>query len=137
MESNSYPYWIMRERYFIESFSKSQKISRQFLNNIGYTFFNNSLRVTGSQHNDWFTEFINIFAILNHKKLKPRLIQQINKDCNSTKCKSRKSSKNKEGFEDFYGVVQSIAYYFIIFNTVTRPYKCDYSELWHKTTDWE
>ena len=35
------------------------------------------------------------------------------------------------------GVVQSIAYYFIIFNTVTRPYKCDYSELWHKTTDWE
>ena len=137
MESNSYPYWIMRERYFIESFSKSQQISRQFLNKIGYTFFNNSLRVTGSQHKDWFTEFINIFAILNHRKLKPRLIQQINKDCNSTKCKSRKSSKNKEGFEDFYGVVQSIAYYFIIFNTVTRPYKCDYSELWHKTTDWE
>ena len=106
------------------------------VNIIGHQHFQSGFRKSAEEHREWFSEFTNLFAFKNRKSLRPQLITSLRKECNSKKCKSRKTGKDKEGFRDFYDAFLSIAFYSNSFNTVQRPYKCTDSSLWHKTSDW-
>ena len=105
------------------------------VNLIGYEYFDSYIRKGASEDREWFTEFVNLFGFRNKKKLKPQLISSLNKDCKQN-CTTRKTGKPKEGFRDFYDVFLAISFYSNSFNQVQRPYKCKFSKLWHKTSDW-
>ena len=136
IKSENIPFWLTKNVAFVELIKKSSKEARIMVNLLGYQFFQSGFRKSAEEHREWFTEFTSLFAFTNRKSLKLQLIASLNKDCNSKKCKTRKTGKEKEGFRDFYDVFLAIAFYSNSFNTVQRPYKCTDSKLWHKTSDW-
>ena len=136
INNKNIPFWLTKNVVFVNLIKKSSKEARKMLNLLGYQFFQSDFRKSAEEHMEWFTEFISLFAFTNRKSLKPQLIASLNRDCNSKKCKTRKTGKEKEGFRDFYDAFLSIAFYSNSFNTVQRPYKCPDSSFWHKTSDW-
>ena len=136
IENKNIPFWLTKNVFFVELIKKSSKESRVMVNLIGNQYFQTGFRKSLEEHREWFTEFVNLFGFKNRKILRPQLIASLNKDCNSTICKTRKTGKEKEGFRDFYDVFLATAFYSNSFNTVQRPYKCTESKLWHKTSDW-
>ena len=136
INNKNIPFWLTKNVAFVNLIKKSSKEARRMLNLIGYQFFQSGFRKSAEEHREWFTEFISLFAFTNRKSLKPQLIASLNRDCNSKKCKTRKTGKEKEGFRDFYDAFLAIAFYSNSFNTVQRPYKCTDTNLWHKTSDW-
>ena len=136
IENKNIPFWLPKNVFFVELITKSSKESRVMVNLIGNQYFQTGFRKSLEEHREWFTEFVNLFGFKNRKLLKPQLIASLNKDCNSTICKTRKTGKEKEGFRDFYDVFLATAFYSNSFNTVQRPYKCTESKFWHKTSDW-
>ena len=129
------PYWVTGNVSFVEMIIKSSKDARSMVNLIGFEYFDSYIRKGASEDREWFTEFVNLFGFRNKKKLKPQLISSLNKDCKQN-CTTRKTGKPKEGFRDFYDVFLAISFYSNSFNQVQRPYKCKFSKLWHKTSDW-
>ena len=136
IQNRTIPFWLTKNVAFVELIKKSSKDSRNMVNLIGYQHFESDFRKSAEEHREWFTEFTNLFAFKNRKSLRPQLITSLRKECNSKKCKSRKTGKDKEGFRDFYDAFLAIAFYSNSFNTVQRPYKCTDSNFWHKTSDW-
>ena len=136
IKNKTVPFWLTKNVAFVELIKKSSKDARNMVNIIGHQHFQSGFRKSAEEHREWFSEFTNLFAFKNRKSLRPQLITSLRKECNSKKCKSRKTGKDKEGFRDFYDAFLSIAFYSNSFNTVQRPYKCTDSSLWHKTSDW-
>ena len=137
IKNKSVPFWLTKNVAFVELIKKSSTAAREMVNVIGNQHFQTGFRKSAELHREWFSEFTNLFAFRNRKFLKPQLITSLRRECNSKKCKSRKTGKDKEGFRDFYDVFIAIAFYSNSFNVVQRPYKCLDSSLWHKTSDWD
>ena len=66
------------------------------VNLLGYQFFQSGFRKSAEEHREWFTEFTSLFAFTNRKSLKLQLIASLNQVCNSKKCKTRKTGKEKD-----------------------------------------
>lgn len=136
IKRESIPFWITGNINFINLIKKSSKQSRAMVNLMGYQYFDNGYRKSALEHKEWFSEFTNLFGFKNKNSLHPNLVLSLNQDCKSQKCRTKKTSNNKEGFRDFYDLFLALATYANKFNQVQRPYRCAYSSLWHKTSDW-
>ena len=138
IQSTNIPFWITGNLVFIECLKNFPALAQTIINLVGKQYFDSDFRSSMLDHKDWFTEFVNLFAFKNKNILKHNLIASQNIECNSNKCRTKKSGKDKEGFSDFYFTFLAISFYSNSFNQVQRPYMCPYSELklWHKTSEW-
>ena len=131
------PFWITGNVEFINSLKISSPETAMVINLIGEQYFDTNFRNSALEHKDWFTEFANLFSFKNKKQLNEKFIYPRVQDCLSQKCGTKKSANNKEGFKDFKDVFYAVSFYSKKYLHVQRPYRCSYSPLWHKTSEWE
>ena len=136
IEKKTIPFWITGNVEFINSLKISSKEAAMVINLIGEQYFDTNFRNSALEHKAWFTEFANLFSFKNKKQLNEKFIYSRVQDCLSQKCGTRKSANNKEGFKDFRDVFYAVSFYSKKHLQVLRPYRCSYSPLWHKTSDW-